>query len=76
MGYAHELKATTDGMHRDICGTKHRTLEAATACIVRRYGLLYELGEVVADPFTHDAWEVIPETRDTLRNPAIGIRFE
>ena len=76
MAFTHELKAATDGYHRATCGTAHRTLEAATACIVKRYGLLYELGEVVADHFTHDAWEVIPETRDTLRNPAIGIWFE
>ena len=72
MAFTHELKATTDGNHRATCGTAHRTLEAATACIVKRY----ELGSVEMDPFTHDAWEVIPETRDTLRNPAIGIWFE
>ena len=72
MAFTHELKATTDGYHRATCGTAHRTLEAATACIVKRY----ELGSVEMDPFTHDAWEVIPETRDTLRNPAIGIWFE
>ena len=74
MGYAHELKATTDGMHRDICGTKHRTLEAATACIVRRYGLLYELGSVEMDSFTHDTWEIIADSRDTMHNPALRIR--
>lgn len=73
MAFTHELKATTDGYHRATCGTAHRTLEAATACIVKRYGLCYELGSVEMYPFTHDTWEIIADSRDTVHNPALRI---